>query len=95
MTAVTKVIELRCDQHPADGQCPRYFTAKAAFRKFKSESGQRMGLTPDLMIVPPALEQTAKAILKADTIAQVYGSNTDTINAVATATGVADRKSVV
>ena len=53
-----------------------YFTAKAAFRKFKSESGQRMGLTPDLMIVPPALEQTAKAILKADTIAQVYGSNT-------------------
>lgn len=53
-----------------------YYAAKAAMQKFKSESGEKMGIIPDLLIVPPALEKTAKEIIKADTIAQVFGSNT-------------------
>lgn len=53
-----------------------YYAAKAAMQKLKSESGERMGIIPDVLIVPPALEKTAKEIIKADTIAQVFGSNT-------------------
>lgn len=53
-----------------------YYAAKAAMQKFKSESGERMGIIPDLLVVPPALEKKAKEIVKADTIAQVFGSNT-------------------
>jgi phage major head subunit gpT-like protein len=53
-----------------------YYAAKAAMMKFKDESGERMGIMPDLVIVPPALEKTAREVLKAGTISQVFGSNT-------------------
>lgn len=41
-------------------------TARAAMMKFKDEKGRVMGVAPDTLIVPPALEETARQILNGD-----------------------------
>lgn len=53
-----------------------YAAAKAAMRSFKGESGKSLQIKPTVMMVPPSLEQKAKEIIKATSIAQVFGSNT-------------------
>jgi phage major head subunit gpT-like protein len=42
--------------------------ARTAVMSFKGENGRPLGLKPDLLIVPPALEKTARTILNAQTI---------------------------
>jgi phage major head subunit gpT-like protein len=53
-----------------------YGSARAAMMNYKAEDGVPLELVPDLLIVPPALETTARQILHADMITEVFGSNT-------------------
>ena len=53
-----------------------YATAKAAMRSFRGESGKSLQVKPTVMMVGPSNEQKAKEIIKATSIAQVFGSNT-------------------
>ena len=53
-----------------------YGVAKAAMRSFQGESGKSLQVKPTVLMVGPGLEQTAKEIIKATSIAQVFGSNT-------------------
>lgn len=53
-----------------------YAAAKAAMRSFQGESGKSLQVKPTVLMVGPKLEQTAKEIIKATSIAQVFGSNT-------------------
>ena len=43
-----------------------YKTARAMMMGYKNSKGRSLGLVPDLLIVPPALEATARDILVAD-----------------------------
>jgi phage major head subunit gpT-like protein len=43
-----------------------YFTLRANMRNFRGEDGRKLGVTPNLLVVPPALEKTAREILLAD-----------------------------
>lgn len=45
-----------------------YIAARAAMMSLKNEEGRSLGLIPDLLVVPPALESTANDILIADII---------------------------
>jgi phage major head subunit gpT-like protein len=47
-----------------------YWAQRDAFRALKGEDGREMGLIPDLLVVPPQLEKTAKAILEGEMIIQ-------------------------
>jgi len=53
-----------------------YVEQRAAFRVQKGPNGQPMGLMPDTLIVPPELEETARSIVGATNVIQVFGSNT-------------------
>lgn len=53
-----------------------YVEQRAAFRVQKGPNGEVMGLEPDTLIVPPELEETAKSIVGANYVIQVFGSNT-------------------
>jgi phage major head subunit gpT-like protein len=64
-----------------------YAAARAAMMNFKAEDGVPLELEPDLLIVPPALEQTGREILHADTLPQSF-SNTSTIAAAAGKTNI-------
>jgi phage major head subunit gpT-like protein len=43
-----------------------YRVRRAAMMSFKDESGRPIGVNPNLLVVPPALEGTGKQIVKAD-----------------------------
>lgn len=43
-----------------------YFDVRAKMASFKGESGDPIGVTPNLLVVPPALEKTGKTILTAE-----------------------------
>lgn len=45
-----------------------YATARAAMRAFKGYDGRPLGVIPDLLMVPPALEKTALLILNAEMV---------------------------
>ncbi len=51
-----------------------YETGRAAMKCLTGEDGQGLGMSPNLLIVPPQLEGTARTILKADLIS---GGNTN------------------
>jgi phage major head subunit gpT-like protein len=60
---------------------------KAAMRGWVGENGKPLGVQPDLLVVPPALEEDARLILNAGIIAPaqlfgqtMVGSNTNTLN---------------
>ena len=46
----------------------QYGVVRAAMMQFKDDSGDLCGITPSHLVVPPALEATARAILNADFI---------------------------
>lgn len=48
-------------------------TARAAMRSFVGADGRALGVTPNLLVVPPQLEDTGKAILQNDWIATSAG----------------------
>jgi phage major head subunit gpT-like protein len=65
--------------HPADSEtgtqsnkgtaalsAPSYAQARAAMMNFKDDQGKIMGIVPDILLVPPALEETARQILNSD-----------------------------
>lgn len=65
--------------HPANGgavtqsnkgtaalSAPNYALARAAMMSFKDEQGKVMGIVPDILLVPPMLEETARQILNSD-----------------------------
>ena len=56
-----------------------YAAARAAMMNFKDENGKPMGVMGDLLIVPPALEKTAKTIVEAGNISQTGGSTQDNV----------------
>jgi phage major head subunit gpT-like protein len=43
-----------------------YGAARTAMRKFKDEDGRPLNITPTVLLVPPALEDTARALLTSD-----------------------------
>lgn len=53
-----------------------YASVRAAMMRFKGEDGRALNINPNLLVVPPSLETTAKRIVNTDLIAQVFGSNT-------------------
>jgi phage major head subunit gpT-like protein len=46
-----------------------YQSVRATMMGFKGESGEALGVHPNLLIVPPQLEDVARSILKADLVA--------------------------
>jgi len=46
-----------------------YQSVRATMMAYKGESGEALGITPNLLIVPPQLEDLGKAIVQSDTIA--------------------------
>jgi len=57
-----------------------YATKRAAFASIKGRNGVPLGLLPDLLIVPPALEALAKSIVMADYVGVAVGSSAATQN---------------
>lgn len=55
-----------------------YDSVRAAMMSFKDESNSPMGIMPDLLVVPPALESTGKLILEADYIPSAAGTASQT-----------------
>lgn len=53
-----------------------YAAAKAQMRSFRGESGKSLQVKPTVLMVGPSNEQVAKEIIKATSIAQVFGSQT-------------------
>ncbi len=43
-----------------------YGAARAAMMRFKDDQGKIMGVVPDTLVVPPALEETARQVLNSD-----------------------------
>ncbi|KTT63613.1 head protein [Pseudomonas oryzihabitans] len=43
-----------------------YGAARTAMRRFKDEDGRPIGISPTVLLVPPALEDTARALLAVD-----------------------------
>jgi phage major head subunit gpT-like protein len=54
--------------------------AKEYFRKIKAPNGKPMGLRMTHLMVPPALEQTAKKLLEQDLIVQTVGTSFAAVN---------------
>lgn len=61
-----------------------YGTVREAMGEYVNESGDSLRVVPNLLVVPPALEQQALEIVKAQYVPEVFGSNT----AAATKTNV-------
>jgi len=57
-----------------------YETVRAAMMAFTGETGRSLGVTPNLLVVPPQLEATGKRILEADFIADAVVATASTIN---------------
>jgi phage major head subunit gpT-like protein len=54
-----------------------YQTVRKTMMEFKGEDGLPLGVTPNLLVVPAALEVTARLICEADSVApQTLGANT-------------------
>lgn len=51
-----------------------YVSVRTAMMAFKGEDGQPLTIVPDLLVVPPQLEGTAKLILEADFLANTAGT---------------------
>lgn len=51
-----------------------YAAVRAAMALYHGEDGRPWGLTADLLMVPPALESTAKSLLQAEFVAQAVGA---------------------
>jgi phage major head subunit gpT-like protein len=49
---------------------PNFATARARMMSFRGENGRPLGVRPNLLVVPPTLENTALGILQA-----IYGAN--------------------
>jgi len=45
-----------------------YAAARAAMMSIANADGRKLGVTPNLLVVPPSLEATARELLNADTI---------------------------
>jgi phage major head subunit gpT-like protein len=55
-----------------------YGEARAAMMAFKGENGRPLGVMPNLLVVPPQLETTARKILQAETVStSACGSETN------------------
>lgn len=55
-----------------------YRDVRAKMMNFRGESGERMNITPTLLVVPPALEMQARMILNNDMVAaQTFGNDTN------------------
>mgnify|MGYP000555989924 FL=1 len=55
-----------------------YRIVRAAMMNFRAESGERMNIQPNLLVVPPQLEMQARLILNGDMVAaQTFGSDTN------------------
>jgi len=50
----------------ADLTADNYFTARSAIMNFYSDQGRKLGLIPDLLVVPPSLERKARKIVVSD-----------------------------
>jgi phage major head subunit gpT-like protein len=46
-----------------------YAAARTAMSGFRNDNGRRLGITPNIMLVPPQLEEPARGILKASEMA--------------------------
>jgi phage major head subunit gpT-like protein len=57
-----------------------YAAARSAMMQFSNEAGELLGIRPNLLIVPPALELQAKEILMAD---KLEGGNTNVLKETA------------
>lgn len=55
-----------------------YITARAMMQSFKNSKGRSLGLVPDLLVIPPALEATARDILIADYVNGTRNTMKDT-----------------
>lgn len=55
-----------------------YIAARAMMQSFKNSKGRSLGLVPDLLVVPPALEATARDILIADYVNGTRNTMKDT-----------------
>lgn len=55
-----------------------YIAARAKMRSFKNSKGRSLGLVPDLLVVPPALEGKAREILVAEYINGTKNTMMDT-----------------
>jgi phage major head subunit gpT-like protein len=53
-----------------------YASVRATMMSYKDDFGVPLEVVPNLLIVPPALEVTARKILNAEFIGTVFGSNT-------------------
>lgn len=51
-----------------------YATARAAMGNYVNDAGKKLGIVPDLLVVPPALETVGRQILNADYISVTGGS---------------------
>lgn len=57
-----------------------YETVRGAMGSFTGETGQSLGVTPNVLAVPPALEGTGKRILEADIVADAVVATAGTTN---------------
>lgn len=53
-----------------------YNSVRSAMGAFVGEKGESLRVTPNILLVPPALERTAKRIVEATLESSVHGSNT-------------------
>lgn len=56
-----------------------YATVRANMMQFKDDQSEVIDATPDLLVIPPALEGTARTILNADMIADTNGGGTTNV----------------
>lgn len=55
-----------------------YRIIRAAMMNMRGESGERLNVTPNLLVVPPSLEMQARLILNSDMVAaQTFGNDTN------------------
>jgi phage major head subunit gpT-like protein len=55
-----------------------YAAVRAAMMAFQGEDGQPLGVMPNLLVVPPQLEGTARLILNAEQVASAAGTASET-----------------
>lgn len=55
-----------------------YAVARAQMMGLKDDGGESLDIMPDLLVVPPSLEETARLIINADTIPNAAGTAAET-----------------
>lgn len=55
-----------------------YVSARATMRSYRGADGQPLGIEPNVLVVPPQLEGTAKMILEADYVPSTTGTGSST-----------------